>query len=254
MNNQEAKFILRASRPDGQDADDPQVQEALQQAQRDPLLAQWLERERAADAKIAALLDEIAPPPELRAQILAGARASRIVTPWWRQQPWLAAAAAAVLLLSVSTVTWRATRDPVPPAETWAQFATYDLADQHGDHDSHQSGIGEVETMLARAGNGLVAATGGASATGAALGVDRLRQRGCRTVSFAGREVFEICFKRDGTWFHLYVARRGEQDPVASTAAVIADVRDHRVATWSDAQNVYALVTGAGREVLERVL
>ena len=32
-------------------------------------------------------------------------------------------------------------------------------------------------------------------------------------VNVAGREVFELCFNRDGTWYHLYVGERGALAP-----------------------------------------
>ena len=77
MNNQEAKFILSGYRPNGGDAGDEMFGDALRQAQQDPALAAWFAREQAYDRAVAARLAEIAPPAELRADILAGVRASK---------------------------------------------------------------------------------------------------------------------------------------------------------------------------------
>ena len=52
MKNQEAKFILGAYRPDGQDAGDPVFAEALSQAERDPDLRTWFERGRKFDTTV----------------------------------------------------------------------------------------------------------------------------------------------------------------------------------------------------------
>ncbi|MBC8040705.1 MAG: hypothetical protein H7Y06_09195, partial [Opitutaceae bacterium] len=72
MNTNEAKFILRARRPDGRDDADPRFQEALEQARRDPALAAWMAREQAFDEAVAARLRAVEPPAGLRDAILAG--------------------------------------------------------------------------------------------------------------------------------------------------------------------------------------
>ena len=71
MNNNEAKFILRAYRPSGRDAADPAFNSALAQAKSDPALGAWLVREQAFDALITKKLRAIVPPPDLREAILA---------------------------------------------------------------------------------------------------------------------------------------------------------------------------------------
>ena len=58
MNNDTAKEILSAYRPDGQDAADPCFKEALEQAQRDPDLRAWFERERLRDQAMASFVSQ----------------------------------------------------------------------------------------------------------------------------------------------------------------------------------------------------
>ena len=101
MNPHDSKFILRARRPGGSDADDPIFAEALAATERDPQLKAWHEREQRTDAALSAKLREIAPPPDLTAAILAGARASVPRPAWWRRPGWLAAAAAFAVLMSL---------------------------------------------------------------------------------------------------------------------------------------------------------
>jgi hypothetical protein len=67
MTNLEAKFVLSAYRASGSDACDPAMQEALQQAQRDPALGAWLEQEQAHAMAVAARLAEVPLPAELPA-------------------------------------------------------------------------------------------------------------------------------------------------------------------------------------------
>ncbi len=85
MNNDEAKFILAAYRPNGQDATDPLFAEPLAQARRDPELQAWLDTQLAFDAAVAAKLHDLQPPLGLRDTLLAGAGKSRR-EPWWRSR------------------------------------------------------------------------------------------------------------------------------------------------------------------------
>lgn len=245
MNNEEAKFILSAYRSGGRDAADPAFAEALAQAERDPELRTWWDRERGLDAAVAARLQEVAPPAGLREAILAGGRVSGRVRHRWRQPGWLAAAAAVALLLT-ATVTWRAMR----AAPTWAELATQSIADLVESHHAHvgapPGGAGWQERLA-----GLALPL----PRTLALDLTELRQRRCRTVKVGGREVFEFCFERDGAWFHLYAARRSDFPSRGAAEPVELTARDGYVAaTWADAANVYTLVTGAGYEALRRLI
>jgi hypothetical protein len=95
MNNEEAKLILQAYRPGGQDANDPRFREALEQAQRDPELARWFTNEQALDSRISGRLKaSITPPAHLKASLIAQQKSS--APPWW-QQPVLRFALAACM-------------------------------------------------------------------------------------------------------------------------------------------------------------
>lgn len=247
MNNQEAKFILGAYRPDGRDAGDAGFAAALALVDRDPELRGWLEQQRRFDTQVSHKLKDIVPPAELRTAILAGARASQRRRSWWANPSWLMAAAAVVLIATLSV-----TKSRSPRAPALAQLTTFALQDLAEDHDAH---VGYPREFA-----GLQAALGATSLPlaapgGVAIDLEELRRKNCRSVRVAGREVFEICFQRDGTWFHLYAARRidfatGPGDAKAS----IASSGDYVAAAWADSQNVYALVARAGEEVLRRVI
>ena len=66
MDNREAKFILNAYRPNGQDADDPRFSEALEQVRRDPMLERWFSESIAFDTVMTEKLRAIEVPPDLR--------------------------------------------------------------------------------------------------------------------------------------------------------------------------------------------
>ena len=74
MTNEEAKFILSAYRPNGCDASDPAMADALEQAARDPELGAWFREDLALDRVISKKLAEVEVPHGLRGNILTGHR------------------------------------------------------------------------------------------------------------------------------------------------------------------------------------
>jgi len=101
MKSKDAKEILEVCRPGGADAADPQFQDALQQAARDPMLARWFDEQRNFDADFAKSLGSVPVPADLKDSILA---ARKIVRPraWsdWRAR----AAAVAAVVVVLATV------------------------------------------------------------------------------------------------------------------------------------------------------
>ena len=244
MNPHDAKFLLRARRPDGRDAADPMFAEALSEAQRDPALKSWLEREQRFDATITSKLGEVAPPAGLREAILAGARASEPRIAWWRRPVWLAVAATVAVLF---TLTARFLPEGAEPgAGSLARAAMQDLAGAHDSHDGNPAGLASVQRQLAQASLPLQ--------RNVSLDLDELKRKRCRSFQLGGREVFEICFERDGTWYHLYAMRGGRASVGEWRELEGRDGERLVVAAWRDASNSYALVTSAGREALRRLL
>lgn len=243
MTNDEAKFILSAFRPSGGDADSPAFTGAVRMAGGDPLLGQWFARSRAHDAAVAAKLGQIMPPPGLREAILAGARVSAGPRSALMRLTWAAGlAAAAALAVVVATM-----KEPVRPgalAAPYAGFAINDtLTERHG-------GRGEPAAALV----GMLQARGAPMPGADQIDFDRLRGTGCRTVSFAGHDVVEVCFARDGVTFHLYVLRHDGAlgESLAGGPVFIAQAAG-AAAVWSDKHLDFALVTGAGVETLRRL-
>lgn len=245
MNNQEAKFIFGAYRPDGRDAGDAVFAEALAQAERDPALRRWLENEQKIDATIAGKLQAIAPPAGLREAILAGVRASQPRRQWAQNSRWWAAAAA-MLVLGATIWSFLPARG-LPTAAELTALALSDLAAAHDDHVGRPSGLETVQDALIAGREPLRQAM--------RVDADELRARGCRTVKIAGRDVFELCFWRDGVVYHLYVGRRSDFAPGSIDPQALMATRGAYAATaWADARNVYALVTEGPVEALRRVI
>ena len=246
MSNDEAKFLLHAYRPGGDDAGDPAMAPALEQAKRDPELRAWFAREQAHAAAVAAKLREIAPPPGLREAILMGARVSgRVGGPArarWRQPVWLAAAAAIAVLLSVAAW-WRLA--PVGGA-TFEEFAV-NFVERGFLLQKRGADVAGLKTWLAQQ-RGPLPESLPAEFAG-------LRALGCRTLQYLGKDVSLVCFERGGKEFHVFVARRefGSDNPV-QVSPQFFDHGRHVAAAWSDSRHRYVVVSDAGMDVVKRLL
>jgi hypothetical protein len=243
MNTEEAKFILSAFRPNGSDSDDATFADALRMAGDDPVLGAWFAQSRAHDAAVAGKVRQIVPPEGLREAILAGARVSDMRKPRGFAWGWAAGIAAAVLAIGVFSM-----RAPVrqgPAAAAFAGFAINDMV--HGRH----GGSGEPSgTLIAQ-----LQVKGAKMPSAEAIDFEKLKDTGCRTLNFAGHDVMEVCFAREGVEFHFYVTRRdgslgvpGGQGPSYLVQAAGA------AAVWSDSRFDYALATTAGVEAVRRLL
>jgi hypothetical protein len=240
MNNNEAKFRLRAYRPGGQDAGDAAFCAALTQAERDPALRAWLAREQAFDAMVTTKVRAVAPPPGLREAILAGARVtprrSHSVWPAW----WWAIAAVIVAAFTFNAV-WRS-RSEAAPLDTFSRFAIDDLL--HGHHGGHGAAAGALEATLGNPATHLAGA----------LPIDfaNLETTGCRTLHFAGRDVLEVCFHRGGAEFHFYILPRGNLRGSGESHAL--ELGGVSALAWTDARYVYAVIGQTGADTLRHLL
>ncbi len=98
MNNLEAKLILQAYRPSGEDSSDPFFREALEQVERDPELKKWFANEMAWDANLRSRFETALPVPRnLKANLLALQKLERPI-PWWLNLARLTAATAMIVL------------------------------------------------------------------------------------------------------------------------------------------------------------
>jgi hypothetical protein len=220
-------------------------------AAEDPVLGTWFARSRELDAAVASKLAQVAPPPGLREAILAGARVGeshRRRGPAWGWLGGLAAAAALAIGLFSMRVPVRPQLPATPSSAEAAPIAVFAIDDMvHGKH----GGSGEpASALIAR-----LQTKGTSIPTGAEIGFDRLKATGCRTISWEGHDMIEVCFVRDGTLFHLYVLRRaGLGDDDAVGGPFYLEQAGGAAASWSDAHFDYALASTAGVEAIRRLL
>jgi hypothetical protein len=242
MDNQEAKFILKAYRPGGADAGNAVFCEALAQAQRDPGLRTWFEREQARDKAVAAKLKSVPIPAGLRESILAGGKMSASRRSWWQQPMWLALAASVAILLT-ATVVWQLRG----PRMDWYQLTVQILDDaaQGERHGSHGAAAKELVAMVSLPTTKLSALP--------PVDLNRLKTEGCRTLTVAGHEVMEVCFERNGGEFHLYVMVRPQSRNLPNGPQFAAHNGMHSV-LWADAQHLYVMASAKDDSALKALL
>ncbi|MBV9492575.1 MAG: hypothetical protein JO069_23020, partial [Verrucomicrobia bacterium] len=97
MDNETAKTILSAYRPDGADAQDPVFADALEQARRDPQLARWFEEQRVLDQTLFQALKRVEAPVSAQQLLVGQISTAKARNPWQRWAPLLALAALVVI-------------------------------------------------------------------------------------------------------------------------------------------------------------
>jgi hypothetical protein len=244
MTSDEAKFILSAFRPNGSDAGNDAFCDALRLAGNDPMLGKWFAQSRAHDAAISGKLGQIAPPAGLREAILAGVRVSGSQRSSGLSWGWIGGLAAAAAV-AIGVFSLRAPARPDSGTTELAGFAINDMVtERHGGRgEPAQALVSELEAN-------------GARMPGAdQIDFEKLRDTGCRTLNFAGHDVIEVCFAREGAMFHFYVTRRDGPlgDSVAKGPSFIAEAAG-AAAVWSDRSFDYAVASTAGIEAIRKLL
>lgn len=247
MDKTEAKSLLQAYRPNGQDAQSPAFADALRMIEHDPELRAWWEAQQAFDRKMMVKLKDTPLPADLRATILAGRKMEQL-TPRFRVPAWLAIAAMIALVLVAGLSRWAA--PPPVPLITSAMLTSSALQNVSNDSPPLQ--------MLSSDHDKIVAwlkeqhAPTGALPTSLAT----VPSIGCEKFKVQGHNVTLICFAlADGKIAHLFVMeKKGLSDPPPDMAPLYAQNGSWSTATWSEASKSYVLATQAGADVLKQLL
>ncbi|HRE81166.1 MAG TPA: hypothetical protein PLN52_08970 [Opitutaceae bacterium] len=247
MKDEEIHFILAAHRPNGGDAADPMMAAALARVKSDATLRQWFAREQALDLAVARKMSEVNPPADLKALILAGGRVTDGLRGRTQKKRnfWLVGLAAAIAM--AAGLTWGSLRIASAGKNEFAELAVNDLKTAHDQHVAFPLTLGPIQAMLSGTELPLPRSL--------RLNLDDLRERRCRTLIHKGRLVFEVCFFRNGNWFHLYIGRQTDfpTSPVTSGIQLISETQQ-AAATWTHGELVYTLVTEAGVEALRKLI
>ena len=248
MDNEEAKFILRAYRRDGRDQRDPLFAEALEQARRDPALARWFEQEQRLDNAIANKMRSLVVPAGLKAAILAGGKASQPA----RRTHWQLAPVAAIIfaLCIIAGSLWGPGRggariNPLADYQTdMAAFLSgkFDLSFPSTDLTAVRGWFGENLNLKDYDVPPAIAA--------------QLPTMGCVVIDWHGKKAGLICFRTsDGKMVHLIVLRRADMPDAPNSRAPQYDERgEWQTATWSAGDKIYLVASQVDQAALKALL
>ena len=246
MNNQQARLILRACRPSGQDASDALIAEALEQARRDPELQKWFLDESAFDLHIQAKLrTTIMVPPELKANLLG---LPQISSPRsrWRRPLWLAVAAALILLLGLSAFWMRpANTDQLDSFRK--TMAGYSMR-KHGHIVFEASDMAKIQQWFQT--------RGFKSDFDLPNGLRGKAAEGCRVVDWNSQKAALICFiLADGNHVDLFVMDRAGFSGLSDKGVPqFAQAGNLETVTWSKGGKIYLLTGDGDKELLKKLI
>jgi hypothetical protein len=249
MNNREAKFMLSAYRPSGQDANDPRFAEALEQVHRDPILQHWFDESVVFDAAMTQKLSATPVPSDLRESILTGVKVTG--APHWknRWRKW-AIAAAVVLSATLGVLLWHNTR-PAPVAG-WQLQALDAILSSIAQNESHFDVISPNPADLVKWLRENSAPTGKKLPND----LDKLPSIGCKTFFWHGKPVSLICFTLpEGRAIHLVMTTVStESDRAIKYEAKVIQQGHWATATWREGNMIYMLALEGSRDELRRYL
>lgn len=248
MDNREAKFILSAYRPRGQDATDPRFAEALEQLRRDPTLEHWFQKSVAFDVAVTEKLNALEVPAGLRENILAGGKVS-----WssrWRNSllKWGIAAAFLFIAIAGSLIVRETTMLRLTGWQTEALGNISSLVDGRSKFDAQSHRAVDLVAWLQT--------NRAPAAASLPKNLAKLESLGCKTFSWNGIPVSVICFMRpDGGLIHLVATNA----PAASDRARAGEPQlvqrgGWATATWRDGDMIYMLALEGSRDQLRSYL
>ena len=246
MDEQQARLILQAYRPGGEDKGDPHFDEALQEAARNPALARWFAEEQAFDRAMAAHLGSVPAPFGLRTRILAQAappatcpetRVGRLVWPALSRSFFCSRKS----LVCGAVSRPRRTRCP-DFAREMVSFIRLDPPLEMESHD-----LGAIKNWLDKK---------DAAPMDIPPRLAALQPAGCRVLSFRGHDVTLICFHRDGDRLaHLFVVDRAALPKLKPGAGpIFSSEGEWTTATWAEKDRAYMIAVQGDRDAVQRYL
>lgn len=247
MDKVEARLLLQACRPDRGDASHPLFAEALALAERDPELKAWWDLQQEFDRKVVAKLREVAPPTDLRATILAGRKIEQM-TPRHALPAWLAMAAAivvlgvlAIFLLPMHSSPAHLAMDTAEYKSSLIHFLSNDpeLALASPDHAKVMAWLREQKAPLGHLTEKM----------------DAVPTFGCQKLEIHGHAVSLICFNvSDNEVVHLFVIDKHDLFNPPRETPTLDSRGAWSMASWSDENRSYVLVTTSPANTLRKLL
>jgi hypothetical protein len=232
MNREQAKEILMLYRPGTVDAEDPEVEHAIEFARQDAELARWFENHCRFQQSMRTKFRAIEVPEHLKVALLAGQKIVPL-QPWWQKPVWLAAAAGIILLLTLVPFLPR----PVVPDH----FANYremmvSFALRNYGMDWHTNDISQLRQLIAN--------KGAPSNFDLPPALEKLKLTGGGVLSWRSNPVSMVCFdKGKNRMLFLFVMRdAGLKDPPMTPNPELTKVSSYQTASWRSGDKTYVLV------------
>jgi len=243
MDKNEAKLVLQACRPNGEDATRPVFSDAIALAEQDPELKAWWEARQSFDRNMSAKLKEIPLPADLRATIMAGRKIEQM-TPRFRMPLWLAAAAVITLLVVAGSMLRSNAGATLASADYRASVFAF-----MGDDSPSLGTTSENQAKLVAWLKEKNSPTGTVPASMAGL-----PSVGCQTFQVKGHAVSLICFQVTGGVVHLVIVDKNALGDPPGASPEFAQNGNWSTAAWSDNEKSYMLMTEESPETLKRLL
>lgn len=243
MDSRLAKEILLRYRPGTADAGDPEVAEALDQAQRDPELGRWFAQHQAFHSTMCDRFRQLPVPAGLKEDILA--RYRRVVIPvWWRQPAFRTLAVAAAIVLFVGVALFRS-----QPREdrSFAAFQSRVVRNAQRGYvmEITSTNLNEIRQYLA--------AQGAQADYALSAPLEKLPGDGGAVVRWNNKRVSMVCFDLGNhNDLYLFVASRADlPDAPATSEPQFTKIGNLTAASWSAGEKTYVLA-GRGDEQFVR--
>jgi len=242
MNNLEAKMILQAYRPSGDDASDPFFREALEQVERDPELKKWFANEMAWDANLRSRLETALPVSRnLKANLLALQKLERPI-PWWLNLARFTTATAMIVLAVFVCILF--TQPQGKSLDAFRHAMTL-CSLQHHDHVTFEvNDLSKIQNWLQ--GNG------GTTNFDLPPEIQAVGAQGCKVIDWNNQKVTMICFfsKEKGEHLDLFIMDNPNGSLLPKTQAPrFARKNGLMTACWSKNDNFY-LLTGENAQAV----
>jgi hypothetical protein len=244
MDNREAKFILSAYRPGGQDADDPRFAEALGQTRDDPVLEHWFRDAVAFDTHVAEKLQSLPPPSDLRQSILAGIRMSDATQWQFRFLHWAIAATLIVAAIFGMFVLRERAQTRLSDWQVRTLAAVSSLVEGKTTFDARSPNAAELIQWLRD--------NRAPAADRLPRPLETLTTIGCKTFFWNDKPVSVICFAgQDGSVVHLIVTDRAvDARKAIGTKPSVVQQGKWATLSWREGDKLYMLaLEGAGEQL-----
>jgi hypothetical protein len=240
VTREEAKQILMLYRPGTADADEPDLQQAMDMARADADLGAWFEQHRAFNQTIRSQLRGIQAPPHIKAAILAHRKIVPLPRPWWQQPGWVAAAAClALLCLAVGFSSW------LPLSQRLSNFQHRMVGSALREYSMDL--VTRDQAELRR----FIAGKGAPADYELPQGLEKLKLSGGGMLHWRTNPVTMVCLERPNKkMLYLFVLKRGALKDPPPDSPQLTNISEHPVASWTKGENAYVLASEDETDVL----